>query len=310
MKLSFSVITPSYQQGHFIEETIQSVLTQKDIEPTDIEYIVCDGGSTDQTIDILKAYEGKLRWLSEPDGGQSDAVNKGIEMTDGDIIAWINSDDIYYSDSFSIVRKIFEGNPDIEVVYGDANWIDEFGSFLAKYPVEEWDYQRLKKACYICQPAVFFRRSIVRNLGALNVNLNYCMDYELWLRYGCNNNFFYVDTVLAGARMYSSNKSLGGRLDAHKEVNAMLFEKIHYVPTTWIASYALVKSERENNLDKYNDKDLRKLIIYLIFNSLSIAIHRNIMGIPEILLKSVFWLLLPKQTWFKRAEPILKEIGW
>lgn len=306
----FSVITPSYQQGKFIEDTIKSVFNQKDISLDKVEYIVCDAQSTDQTIDVLKKYEGYLKWLSEPDRGQADAVNKGIRMTKGDIIAWINSDDIYYPNSFATVQKIFAENLDVDVVYGNANWINESGKFLAKYPVVSWSYKRLKRECYISQPSVFFRRRIVDKLGYLDASLNYCMDYELWLRYGKVSDFYYIDTLLSGARMYSDNKSLGQRLAAHQEVNNMLLDKISYVPVTWIASYALVKSEQENHLDKYNSSDLHKLIFIVIFNSLRIALKYNPGSLPIILSKSLFWLLFPQKIWFKKAEPILKEIGW
>jgi glycosyltransferase involved in cell wall biosynthesis len=295
MKPFLSVITPSYQQGQFIEETIQSVLRQQDIESVDVEYVVCDGGSTDQTIDLLEKYKGYLKWVSEPDKGQADAVNKGIRMTNGDIIAWINSDDIYYPNTFATVRKVFEENLDVDVVYGHANWIDKSGDFLTKYPVEPWNYKRLRKTNYICQPAVFFRRNIVEKLGALNIDLNYCMDYELWLRYGEKTAFHYVDTVLSGSRIYSSNKSVGDRLEAHQEVNSMLLQKISYIPTTWIITHALVKSEKEHGLDRSNSRDLYKLVVFLIFNSLTMTIQHNPKGLPEILLKSFFWLLFPRQ---------------
>ena len=184
---------------------------------------------------------------------------------------------------------------DVNVVYGHANWIDELGGFLAKYPVEQWNYKRLRKTNYICQPAVFFRRTIVNELGALNIDLNYCMDYELWLRYGEKTAFYCVDAVLSGSRIYSSNKSVGDRLNAHQEVNSMLLEKISYIPTTWIITYALVKSEKENSLDRSKAKDLYKLVVLLIFNSLAMTIRYNPKGLPEILLKSFFWLLFPTQ---------------
>lgn len=309
MKPTFSVIIPSYQQGHFIEETIKSVLHQKDISSDDIECLVCDGGSTDQTVEILKKYESHIQWISQPDGGQADAVNKGIQRTQGDVIAWINSDDIYYPDAFSTVKSVFQTHPDFDVVYGNAHWIDEAGNFLAAYPVVSWNYKKLKQECYISQPATFFRRRIVENLGALNTELNYCMDYELWLRYGEHSSFYYVNTLLAGARMYASNKSLGQKLAAYREANDMLLKKIKYVPVTWITSYALVKTEQENSLSKYNHNDLNRLIQLLILNALGLTLKYNPKMFPMILVKSIFWILFPEKIWFKRVEPALKEIG-
>ncbi len=253
MALTFSVITPSYNQGPFIERTIQSVLAQTEVT---FDYLVCDGGSSDQTVDILKQYSQHLRWVSEPDAGQSDAVNKGIRQTQGDIIAWLNSDDIYYPSALSRVQDIFETYPEVEVVYGHANHIDREDGFIEAYPTEPWDYERLKEVCFLCQPATFFRRRTVEQWGALDARLKFCMDYELWLRYGKYGRFFYLPELLAGSRFYQDTKTLGQRVAVHYEINDMMLKHFSRSPEKWVLAYASVWVE---DRDKTTGRDLSQL---------------------------------------------------
>ncbi|NJL47129.1 MAG: glycosyltransferase [Leptolyngbyaceae cyanobacterium SM2_5_2] len=253
MTLTFSVITPSYNQGQFIERTIQSVLSQDGVV---LEYLVCDGGSSDQTIDVLRQYQHRLRWVSEPDGGQADAVNKGIEQTTGDIIAWLNSDDVYYPAALSRVQHIFETHPEVQVVYGDAYHIDENDGVIELYPTASWDYQTLKEVCFLCQPATFFRRQLVEKHGLLDISLKFCMDYELWLRYGKITNFFYLPQVLAGSRLYQDTKTLGQRVAVHYEINEMMVSKFTFSPEKWVLAYASVLVEDRDKAEGRDPTDL------------------------------------------------------
>src|SRR5215510_6127310 len=173
--LSISVVTPSYNQGTFIERTILSVLEQ-DVAP--LEYIVVDGGSKDGTVDILARYAHTISYVSEPDDGQAAAVNKGLAMTSGAIIGWLNSDDVYYRGALAAVRTYFAAHPEVDVLYGNADHIDEHDRILELYPCEPWDPVRLRDVCYLCQPAVFFRRRVVERFGPLDARLVFCMDYE------------------------------------------------------------------------------------------------------------------------------------
>ena len=229
------MLPPSYNQGRFIERTIKSVLEQN---VSQLEYMVVDGASTDETLDILKRYESRLRWISENDRGQTEAVNKGIKRTKGDIIGWLNSDDIYYPKALSAVIHTFEKYPHAEVVYGEADHIDEKDQVIEPYYTEDWNYERLKDICFLCQPAVFFRRRILDRMGFLNENLKYCMDYEYWLRLGAEIPFVKIEKKLAGSRMYGENKTLGERLSVHKEINDMLRNCLKTVPDKWIYNYA------------------------------------------------------------------------
>ena len=187
MPLSVSIVTPSYNQGRFLERTIRSVLAQRDAAPAfrgPFEYLVMDGGSRDESVEILKRYSADLQWVSEKDRGQADAVNKGLARATGEIIGWLNSDDIFYPGALAAAVDFFARRPDIDVVYGNGNHIDERDGIIEPYPTEDWDFERLKERCFLCQPAVFFRRRVVERFGPLGVQWHYALDYEYWLRLG------------------------------------------------------------------------------------------------------------------------------
>ena len=299
MSLTFSIITPSYNQGQFIERTIQSVLNQAEIT---FDYMVCDGGSSDNTLAVLEKYQPYLKWVSEPDEGQADAVNKGIRNTTGDIIAWINSDDVYYPLALRKVRDIFKAFPDVKVVYGNANHIDQTDGIIRPYPTEPWQYNRLKKTCFLCQPAVFFRRSLVERYGGLDNTLQYCMDYELWLRYGQHADFYFLPEKLAGSRMYASNKTMGQALAAHAEINRMLEAKLGVIPANWLLGYALVKVEKDYGISRYDRTQTNYFVRLLIQFSYLELMRHNRLAFFKIAPKMVFWFLLPDRAWFRRED--------
>lgn len=257
---SISIVTPSFNQGRFIERTIQSVLTQN---IPGLEYMIIDGGSHDETVSILKKYNDRIKWISEKDKGQADAVNKGIRMTKGEIIGWLNSDDIYYPEALSAVVKFFNENPEIDIIYGDADHIDLYDNVIEPYYTENWDYERLKDICFICQPAVFFRRRLTEKYGLLDESLQYCMDYEYWLRIGKHVPLFRFNKRLAGSRMYDENKTLGSRVAVHKEMNDMLLKRLGMVPAKWIFAYAHVVVNHKK-YDRSSPAGNLKYVIILI----------------------------------------------
>lgn len=257
--MKFSVVTPSYNQGEFIERTIQSVLSQEGVS---LEYVVFDGASTDQTVDILKRYSAansdRMKWTSEKDRGQTHAVNKGIKSTSGEIIGWLNSDDVYYPGALRAVEDYFASHPNVDVIYGLADHIDANDGHIEPYPVEPWSFQRMLETCIICQPAAFFRRRVIDTYGYLDENLRYCMDYELWVRLGAAGvKFNQIDRKIAGSRLYPQNKTLGFRREVHAEINDMLKLKLKRVPDKWLLNYAHVVAE-----ETFDPIKNRRLFVY------------------------------------------------
>jgi glycosyltransferase involved in cell wall biosynthesis len=207
-----SIVTPSFNQARYIEETLRSVKSQ---ECHSLEHIVVDGASTDGTIDILKRYCSMpgwqhLRWISEPDSCQCDALNKGFRMAKGNIIGWLNSDDRYEPHCFSKVLKALETNQVVDFVYGDYLIIDETGKQLILKKEIDFDwYIMLCGLNYIAQPNVFFRKKVFDTLGYLNDSLHYVMDYEFWLRAASNGfRFQHIPSPFAACRWHLDAKTV------------------------------------------------------------------------------------------------------
>jgi glycosyltransferase involved in cell wall biosynthesis len=207
-----SIITPSYNQARFIERTIRSVLSQQ--SPASVEHLVIDGGSDDGTIDILKKYNSSIRWISEKDTGQSDALNKGIGMSAGSIIGWLNSDDIYLPGALSAVAEYFEKHPDCHWLYGRCRIIDENDretrSVITGYKnlvSRRFSFNLLLIENFISQPAVFFRKSAFEQAGPLDTSLPLAMDYDLWIRLAKLGKPGVINRYLAGFRVHREAKS-------------------------------------------------------------------------------------------------------
>lgn len=206
-----SIITPSFNQGKFIERTILSILNQN---YPNLEYIVVDGGSKDETITILKKYEKRLRWISEKDKGQSDAINKGIRMSSGDIVAYLNSDDLYEKGALKKVSDYFTAQPSAMWVTGRCRIIDEHDrekrGFISDYKnflLSRYNYNILLVTNFIAQPATFLNRKAIDEFGYFDINHHRVMDYDYWLRIGRKYRPGIINEDLAAFRVYSESKT-------------------------------------------------------------------------------------------------------
>ena len=206
----FSIITPSLNHYPFIKHTIDSVMEQT---YNNLEYIILDGGSTDGTISILKEYglrRKKIYWVSESDGGQAAAINHGINMSTGEIIAWLNADDVYLPETLEAVSNYFQQHPNIDIVYGDCDYIDETGKGLGRYQTAPYNYTNLIRIAvnYIPQPATFILKRVFKTTGLLDESLHYAMDYDYWLRAGVRHNIAFVPIKFARMRLHQRAKSI------------------------------------------------------------------------------------------------------
>jgi glycosyltransferase involved in cell wall biosynthesis len=216
-----SIITPSFNQGAFIAEAIDSVLSQG---VPGLEYLVVDGGSTDGTLDVLRHYGDRLRWISEPDGGQADAINKGVRMTSGPIVGWLNADDRYAPRAIVRAVRAFAEAPHAGLVYGRAEFVDRVGHPIAPcVEVEPFDLGRLiNRLDFIVQPAAFFRRAAFESVGGLDTALRYCLDYDLWIRLAQRFPVIHIPEVLARVRVYAETKTASGGLERLDEIERMI----------------------------------------------------------------------------------------
>lgn len=216
-----SVITPSYNQGRFIRETIESVLAQ---DYDNIEYIIIDGGSTDNTLEIVKEYGDRIKFISEKDNGQSDAINKGFKMAHGEIVSWLNSDDIYEKKCISKVVMEFNKNKNLALVYGDGYILDSKSIRKAVFEhTQEFDLWKLTNFWdYIMQPSAFFRMEHLQKVGYLDDKLNYCMDWDLWIKLSNVGEVKYIHDFLACSREYATTKTSTGGKRRLSEIEKLL----------------------------------------------------------------------------------------
>ncbi len=209
--ITVSVVIPCLNRADFLVPTIESVLQQ---DYPKIECIVIDGGSTDNTVEILRNYGTDIIWVSEPDNGHADAINKGWKMSRGEVLAWLNADDVWeFPDAVSQVIKYFHDHADVDVIYGNCGSIDADGNLVGMSYLHDWELDYAVENCDHCipQPAAFIKRKILEKIGWLDTNI-LKTDHELWLRIGLNGKIKHIPITLASARNIRGHSFDGTRM--------------------------------------------------------------------------------------------------
>jgi glycosyltransferase involved in cell wall biosynthesis len=280
----FSIITPSYNQGEYLAETIESVISQTG--DFSVDYVIVDGGSNDNSVDIIRHYDTLLqqgewpiscrgityRWLSEKDKGQTNALMKGFRMARGEILAWLCSDDTYLPGALQTAATFFNDHPDTGLLYGDAHYCDTAGTIIGRYRTEEFDLDTLASFNFICQPSTFFRRDVFEAVGGLEESLHFAMDYDLWIRIGSQFPCRYLSQFLSMYRLHEASKTI--RDEALREnIEAGLRVAIKYfdwAPLTRV--YALCHCSCKFSLPTF----LSKFRLVVIFSALICTLFRSI----------------------------------
>jgi glycosyltransferase involved in cell wall biosynthesis len=215
-----SIITPSFNQAEFLEDTIKSVLAQ---DYPEIEYLIVDGGSTDGSVDIINQYSSDLAWwVTEPDDGQASAINKGMARANGRIVAWLNSDDLYLPGVVSEAVEVFQSNYNLGLVFGNAVTIDADGRPIRELVFPDWSFEDLIGFRIICQPAVFMQGELFEQVTGLDLNLHFMLDHHLWIRIASQAPIKHVSSMWAAARHHEAAKNVSQAADFGRETLEVL----------------------------------------------------------------------------------------
>lgn len=230
--VTVTCVIPSLNQGEFIEKTILSALRQEGIK--DLEMIVMDGGSTDETLTILKKYQSSFSfWKTGTDDGQAAAVNEGVKKGTGMYVCWLNSDDLFLPGGLKCLCTFLESHPQYVAVHGKAKFIDEDGNETGDYPSSVINRKTLQRTCPICQPATLIRRSVWDAVGGLDRDLSMCLDYDLWWRLLAVGKIGYLDDYVACSRLHHETKTVKFKKQHYREAFWILRKNTGKVPFKW-----------------------------------------------------------------------------
>lgn len=205
--MKFSVVTPSLNQAHYLGECLDSVQASAALAaPHEVEHIVIDGGSSDGSVELLSVRRD-ITWVSGPDAGQSNAINKGLAMATGDVLAYLCADDLYEPATIGRVLGIFAEDPEADVVYADYYFLEGDSGRKRRKSAARFDPRHLRKTNPLGQPAVWWRRRVYERFGGFDESLRFCMDHEYWLRLGTGVRWVYVPEPLAVARLHAGAKT-------------------------------------------------------------------------------------------------------
>jgi glycosyltransferase involved in cell wall biosynthesis len=249
--VKISLVTPSYNHAPFIQRTIDSVLAQRG--EFELEYRVIDGGSTDGTVDILASYGDRLTWTSERDRGQVDAINRGLRGASGDVVGWLNSDDVLMPGALDRIARAFREHPDIEWLHGRCLIIDEHDREVRRW-ISAYKHYRSRRHSlasfltenYVSQMTVFWRRAVHDEIGYLDPEIRYAFDYDLWLKLAQRSAPLYIEDAVACFRWYETSKSGGGFVVQMTET-AEIASRSH-AANTWTRLRALAKKSAIINI--------------------------------------------------------------
>jgi glycosyltransferase involved in cell wall biosynthesis len=306
-----SIITPSFNQGHFIEETLLSIQNQA---YKNVEHIVIDGGSKDQTILVLKKYSPSISWISEPDDGQTNAINKGLKRSHGEIIAYLNSDDLYLPETIQTIVDFFDEHPEIDMVYGDIIHIDKQSQYIETVKTGTIVFEKyLTGGVYLPQPTVFFRRKILEKIGYFDEKLDLAMDLDYWIRIFLNFQTAYIPVVLAKARIYPEAKSSAQGLK-YLDEKIYILEKTFSDENTTVSFFGTIDTAKKvkNRSCSFvyfygglEYQERRQFIVALSYISKGICLNQRLIFSP--FLYWFFFTMIFGRTIAKKIGPLLKK---